>query len=208
MSAPVFPAVINAEFLCTLTPWRCERVNSLQKQSQGLFLLSWPWSWTSALFTCRLQTKMVLTEGRKFAVGGRAGNSKPKESWRLQRSDLSLVTLRVTVLVQCGKMSDSSRLSSSSFSVYAAWVSRLLHRPELRTLVFASKLAGKTSLDPEELRSSHTPSSQPITYDPGLTLTSDLTVNNRALRRWRRELQHCFYLRWCQNEHGNRWFPM
>lgn len=73
---------ISLLMLPTLTSWRCERVNSLRKQSRGLFLVSWPRSWPSALFTCRLQTKMVLTEGRKFGVRGRAGNSKPKESWR------------------------------------------------------------------------------------------------------------------------------
>lgn len=121
LSAPVFPAVINTEFLS----WCCVR-SPPRQQSRGLFLVSWPWSWTSALFTCWLQTKMVLTEGRKFGVRGRAGNSKPKESWGLQGSDLFLVTPRVTVLVHCGKMSDSSPLSSLSFSVYAAWVSRSL----------------------------------------------------------------------------------
>lgn len=108
--------------------WRRERVNATLKAKQGgSFLIPWPWSRTSALFTRRQWAKMVLTEGRKLGVRGRAGKRKPKESWALRGLDLFLYIAWVTVLVQCGKMSDSSSPSSLSFSVYVVWVSRLLH---------------------------------------------------------------------------------
>lgn len=97
------------------------------KTKRGLFLVSWLWNWTLALFMLQPRMKMALTEGRKFSVRGRAGRSKPNESWWLQGFDLFLFTLRVALLVQCGKMSESASLASSLFFVYVFGASWLLH---------------------------------------------------------------------------------
>lgn len=198
LSAPVFPAVINTEFLS----WCCVR-SPPRKQSRGLFLVSWPWSWTSALFTCWLQTKMVLTERRKFGVREeqetvnqrRAEGSRDLTSSSSPRGSQCWCSVGKCQILLLSPVSPSLCMLPESLDL---WIFS-----ELCTFVSASKLAGKTSLNPEVITHSILPAHQKNTHEPGLTLTFDLFVNNRALMRWSRALQRCFYLRWCQNERDN-----